>query len=210
MFAVAVTFVFWSLPLWVVSTVTSGCTTIRFNSVWLWLLLLSVGPVDMDDDDDFHDCGSSVMVVSDGSLFEMFTCLWWWWGLLHGANRDDDRLFRTTVLLERLCRCVGGDGVDIRSACSSGTSSAAGPIRLSKIGKKNSPLITPIIMTAKRSQKKCRTINSNGDVYSITTARIDVKVPWMTGGRALCRAKRIRRSRLPTDVTKPFKLKTEC
>lgn len=125
---------------------------------------------------------------------------------MHGARRDDDRLFSTTVLFVRLDRCVGGDGVEMRSECSNGTSSAAGPTRLRRMGKKNSPLTTPIIVTANSSQKKWRTMNSNGDVYSITTAKMDVSVPWMTGGSALCRAKRVLRSRLPTDVTKPCEL----
>ncbi len=83
---------------------------------------------------------------------------------MQGAKRDDDRLFRTTVLFVRLERCVGGDGVDMRSECSSGISSAAGPIRLRRMGKKNRPLITPITITASSSQKKWRTMNSNGEV----------------------------------------------
>lgn len=126
---------------------------------------------------------------------------------MQGAKRDEDRLLSTTVLFVRFERCVGGDGVDMRSECSRGISSAAGPIKLRRMGKKNNPFTTPITMTANSSQKKWRTMNSNGEVYSITTAKIDVNVPWMTGGSALCRAKRILRSRLPTEVTKPCKLR---
>lgn len=111
---------------------------------------------------------------------------------------DDD-----VVLDERLCRYVGGDGVDIRSGCSNGINSASGPIKLSNMGKKKRPFTTPIIMTANRSQKKWRTMNSNGDVDNIKTANNDVNVPWITGANAVCNAKRTRRSRLPTDVIKP-------
>lgn len=223
MLAVAVTFVFWSLPLFIVSTVTSGWTTIDFSSVCpficvlLLLLLLLLhcsdggGPVNMDDDELFHDCGSSVMVVNDGSLFKL-TFLWWWVLLFldddDADDDDDERLFSTTVLVfERLCRWTGGDGVDIRSENSSGTSSAAGPTKLSSTGKKNKPFMTPIIMTANSNQKKCRTINSNGDMYNIIMDTNDVTVLWITGGRALWRASRMRRSLLPTDVTNPCKQK---
>lgn len=103
----------------------------------------------------------------------------------------------------RFCRYVGGDGVDIRSGCTNGTNSAAGPIRLSKIGKKNVPFTMPISMTASNSQKKWRTIKSKCDVDSIRTASSDVSVACTTGANDDCNAKRMRRSRFPTDVTKP-------
>lgn len=91
-----------------------------------------------------------MIVVSEGSLLR-FTFLWL---CLLPRDEDDDRLLSTTVLLfGRLLRCDESVGVEMRSGCSSGTSSAAGPMRLSSTGKKKRPLIRPMIMTAKSSQK---------------------------------------------------------
>jgi hypothetical protein len=98
---------------------------------------------------------------------------------------------------------VGTSVVMVLIYAPDGINSASGPIKLSNMGKKKSPFTTPIIMTANRSQKKWRTMNSNGDVDNIKTANNDVNVPWITGANAVCNAKRTRRSRLPTDVIKP-------
>lgn len=59
-------------------------------------------------------------------------------------------------------------------------------------------------MTASSNQKKWRTIKSKCDVDSIRTANSDVSVACTTGANDDCSAKRIRRSRFPTDVTKPY------
>lgn len=105
----------------------------------------------------------------------------------------------------RRLRGGGGDGVDMRLGLSSGITSAPGPIRLSSIGKKKSPFIAPIKSTESKSQRKWRTINSNGDVDSMSTANTDVKTPWMTGARACSSASLTRLSRDPIDVIKPWK-----
>lgn len=82
------------------------------------------------------------------------------------------------MLLNFFVRCCGfGDGVDIRLGCSNGIISASGPIRVRRMGKKKRPFIEPITSTLSSIQKKCRTINSIGDVESMKTASIDVIVP---------------------------------
>lgn len=158
----------------------------------------------MEEAELFQDCGSSVMVVSEGSLLTLtLLCLWWWCDFEQFL--DEDRLlFRMNALFDTLLiRFGGGDGVDIRLAYSRGMISAPGPTKLSKIGKKNRPLMAPITRTESNSQKKCRTTNSKDDVDSIRTARMEVITAWITGASACSSASLIRRSRLPIAVMKP-------
>lgn len=158
----------------------------------------------MDEAELFQDCGSSVMVVSEGSLLTLtLLCLWWWCDFEQFL--DEDRLlFRMKALFEiLLIRFGGGDGVDIRLAYCKGMISAPGPTRLSRIGKKNRPLMAPMTSTDSNSQKKCRTTNSNDEVDSIRTASIEVMTAWMTGASECSSASLIRRSRLPIAVMKP-------
>uniref|UniRef100_A0A182JAF0 Uncharacterized protein n=1 Tax=Anopheles atroparvus TaxID=41427 RepID=A0A182JAF0_ANOAO len=75
----------------------------------------------MEEAELFHDCGSSVIVVSDGSLFRLtLLCLWWWCGLVQLREHDERRLFRMIGLPpddSLLMRFGGGDGVEMRFAC---------------------------------------------------------------------------------------------
>lgn len=48
-------------------------------------------------------------------------------------------------------------------------------------------------------------MKSNWDVANIKIAKSDVSVAWVTGAKDDCRANRIRRSRFPIDVRKPWK-----
>lgn len=73
------------------------------------------------------------MVVSDGSACSLALSILC--DLLGGAGGLED-LRRTGE--------AGGVGVDMRSGCSNGMTSAAGPISDRRIGKKKSPLRRPI------------------------------------------------------------------
>uniref|UniRef100_A0A182LZ31 Uncharacterized protein n=1 Tax=Anopheles culicifacies TaxID=139723 RepID=A0A182LZ31_9DIPT len=97
-----------------------------------------------------------------------------------GLREHEERLLFSTIGLpddSLLMRFGGGEGVEMRFAYCSGMISAPGPTKLSRIGKKNSPLKAPIRIAESSNQKKCRTTNSNEDVESIKMASADVTTP---------------------------------
>lgn len=67
-------------------------------------------------------------------------------------------------------------------------------------------LNAPTQSTAKRSQKKWRMTNSNGEVDNMKTASVDVRIPCVNGPKVTCMESRTRRSRFPTEVRNPCKV----
>lgn len=72
---------------------------------------------------------------------------------------------------------AGGVGVEIRSGWSFGITSGDGPMRDSRIGKKNNPLTKPIPIRQSNTKKKYRKMKSNSEKANITTASKVVNAP---------------------------------
>lgn len=144
-----------------------------------------------------HELGSSVIVVKEGSACNLALSILY--DLLGGAGGFD-----LLTIGE-----AGGVGVEIRSGWSLGIISGAGPIKDSKIGKKNSPFTKPIPTRHNNTKKKYRTMKSNSEKANIMTVNRVVDAPCITGAYMCSRAKRILRSLLPMVVTKLYKNKNE-